>query len=140
MPETRSDEQEHLDIEVAIRLMGFRWMEWSKAGLGEAPLYSPGRFLASLDDMTSHLYAEAAPDTPLADQPLARVPRYSQDEAPAFSAAEASGLFLDARATLSRDPDGSWVIELQGDRLASHSLPELLCRASLRWSSVRVGP
>lgn len=139
MPDERSEEQERLDIEVATRLMGYRWVQWSKSGLGGAPLYSPGRFLASMDDMTSHLYAEAASGTPLGDAPLARVPRYSQDETLAFSAAAASGLFRDGGASLSRNPDGSWIIDLQGDRLSSRALPELLCRASLRWSAVRVG-
>lgn len=138
MPEERSEEQEHLDIEVAMQLMGFRWVEWSKAALGGAPLYTPGRFLASLDDMTSHLYTEAAPETPLSDQALARVPRYSQDDTLAFAAAEASGLFAEGHATLSRDLDGSWVIDVEGDRLASRALPDLLCRAALHWSSVRI--
>lgn len=132
MPQ-RTPAQERLDTEVATRLMGFRWVEWSVSA--EGPLYEPGRFLARPRDLTSNLHREVGADRPLHEQPLARVPRYSARMDAAMAAAESAGLFVDGKATLFRDPDGTWVIEVRGLRLESRALPELVCRAALEWSA-----
>jgi hypothetical protein len=131
---TRSVEQERLDMEVAIRLCRFRWVQWNARTLGGSPLYTPGMFLAAPDDFLSHLYEEAPPQAAWHDHALAKVPEYSRDEACAFRAAEQSSLFKAGRATLSQDDDGSWIVRVAGREYASPRLPEVICRASLAWA------
>lgn len=128
-----STEQERLDAEVARRLMGYRWVAWNREALSGAPLYEPGRFLAREDDMSSHLHVEAGPDVPLQARPLKHVPHYSGSEELAFQVASAASLFLDGKAVLFREADRHWVVEVRGATLRSGDLPELLCRAALRW-------
>lgn len=129
----RTPVQERLDTDVATRLMGFRWVEWSSTA--EGPLYEPGRFLARPRVFTSNLHVAAGEDHPVHAQPLARVPRYSVHVDRAFEAAEAASLFTAGKAVLFREPDGDWVVEVRGLRMESRTLPELLCRASLEWAS-----
>lgn len=135
----RSAEEEQLDVDVATRIMGYRWVRWNRRALAGAPLYEPGRFLAPPDDPTAHLAEEAAADIPRQQDPLKRVPRYSSREDLAFRVASTAGLFLRGKALLLRDPDGRWVVEVRGASLTSRSLPELLCRASLRWLDAEAG-
>lgn len=52
-------EQEQLDVEVATRLCGFGWVQWSRDAPGGGPLYRPGHFLASPDDPIWHLLEDA---------------------------------------------------------------------------------
>ncbi len=130
-----SQRDSQLDVEVAIRLFGFRWVEWNERALGGGPLYSPGRFLVPPDYPTSHLLEDAPEAVPLHEHATAKVPEYSQDETCAYQAAERAGLFSVARATLHREDDGSWVVEVGGLRLSSPQLPEVICRASLEWAN-----
>lgn len=130
----RSQEQERLDVEVATRLFGFRWVQWNERALGGSPLYTPGRFLAPPDDAMSHLYEDASGALSLHEHAVAKVPEYSGDECCAFKAAERAGLFTDGHALIYRQDDGDWAIEVRGLKLSSPRLPALLCRAALRWT------
>lgn len=136
---TRTKQQERLDVEVATSLFGFRWVVWNERALGGSPLYTPGRFLARPDDVMSHLFENAAEDSPLHEHAVAKVPEYSNDATCAFMAAERARLFSDGHAVLFRDDDGEWVIEMRGVKVSSPRLPALLCRASLQWSAVTSG-
>jgi hypothetical protein len=131
---TRSVEQERLDMEVAIRLFRFHWVQWNKQALGGGPLYTPGVFLAAPDDYFSHLYEEAPPQAAWHHHALAKVPEYSRDETCAFRAAEQSALFRAGGGILSQEEDGTWVVHVAGRQYASPRLPELICRASLAWA------
>lgn len=129
----RSHEGAQLDVEVAIRIFGFRWVEWNERAIGGGPVYTPGRFLVPPDYPVSNLLD--APETvPLHEHATAKVPEYSQDETCAYEAAECAGLFSAGQATLYRDDDGNWVVEVRGLRLSSPQLPEVICRASLEWA------
>lgn len=130
----RSEAEERLDIEVATRLFGFRWVEWNQRALGGSPLYTPGRFLAPPDYPLSHMLEEAATTSPLHAHATAKVPEYSSDETCAHLAAERAGLFSVGKAVVSRADDGSWVVDVQGRRLTAPRLPEVICRASLDWA------
>lgn len=134
MPE-RTTEEKRLDTEIATRLMGFRWVEWGKGA--EGPLREPGRFLARSDSPLEHLHRPAGLRVPVQEHPMSRVPRFSANVGRAFEAAEAAALFSEGRAVLSQEPDLEWAIELQGLRLTSHRLAELLCRASLEWTAAK---
>lgn len=131
--------EQQLDVEVAIKLFGFRWVEWNESALGAGPLYSPGRFLVPPDYPMSHLLKDAPETAPLHEHAKAKVPEYSHDEGCAYQVAERARLFSVGRATLSRDDDGSWIVEFRGQRLTSPSLPEVLCRASLEWADAASG-
>jgi hypothetical protein len=131
---TRSAEQERLDVAVATRLFHFRWVQWNERALGGSPLYTPGRFLAALDDYLSHLYEEATPGSAWHDHALAKVPDYSSDETCAFRAAVQAALFSAGRAVLCQDEGGSWVVQVAGRRYTSPRLPEVICHASLEWA------
>lgn len=132
----RTSVDHDLDVKVATRLMGYRWVRWNRNALGGGPLYTPGRFLARQDHMSAHLMEKADANTPLNAQPLAQVPRWSEDVERAFEVAEAVGLFSDARAVLLRGDDGEWTVEFRGSHLTSADLAEVLCRASLQWHQV----
>lgn len=130
----RSHEEAKLDVEVAIRIFGFRWVEWNERALGEGPLYTPGRFLVPPDYPTSHLLEDAPDTVPLHEHATAKVPEYSQDETCAYQAADRAGLFSAGRATLYHEDNGNWVVEVRGLKLSSPQLPEVICRASLEWA------
>ncbi len=133
----RTSVEHDLDVEVATRLMGYRWVRWNRNALGGSPLYSPGRFLAPSDHMSAHLMEDADPNTPLNAQPLAKVPRWSEDVERAFEVAESVGLFSDAKAVLLRADDGQWTVEFRGSHLTSGDLAQLLCHASLQWHDAK---
>jgi hypothetical protein len=130
----RSQEDSQLDVQVAIRLFGFRWVEWNETALGGGPLYTPGRFLVPPDYPTAHLLKDAPDAVPPHEHATAKVPEYSQDVTCAYQAAERAGLFSVGRATLYREGGGNWVVEVRGLRLSSPQLPEVICRASLEYA------
>lgn len=131
-----TDEDRELDLEVGLRVAGYRWMEWNHRSMADAPHFEPGRFVAHPDDLQSHLQVEADPDAPLAAHAFQRLPPYSTDVRLAVEAAERGGLFLEGGAVLSKSDDGEWRITLQevGTSLEDDSLSRLLCRAALRWA------
>lgn len=131
MPRSRANPE--LDVEVAVRLFGYRWVEWNREMVGEGALYPDGRFLAPEDDGLFHLFIDASEAVPEHLHPLGKVPEYSTDERQAFAAAERSGLFLRGGAVLSREPDGAWMVELEGRRHSGPRLAEVVAEASLRW-------
>lgn len=131
----RSEADIALDLEVALRIEGYRWMEWSRSGLREAPLYREGRFVGHPGDMAAQHYVDARPSARLAEHPYERLPQYSSDPGLAIRAAERAGLFLGDGARLSSTSSGSWRLRAASRSidLTDDSLPRLLCRASLRW-------
>lgn len=134
--EDRNLGSRHLDIEVATRVMDYRWVEWDHAALLGGPLDEPGRFLARPDQITSHLHVLADRTAPLNRSPLRYVPRYSRAADEALIAADAAGVFTAGAGTLSRDGD-RWVVLLRvtGDRFADDEVAAVLCRAAVHMAS-----
>jgi hypothetical protein len=127
------DHRDSLDEQIAVRVGGFRWVEWNHALLAGAPLDAPGRFLARPDHFLGHLHIPAAQDAPLADRPLAHVPHFATCLDHAAHAAELAGLFRAGGSTLWQGDDGKWWIKVENGsiRLSDERLPALICRASL---------
>jgi hypothetical protein len=125
-----------LDVEVAMRLDGFRWVRWRDGSSPDAPRDSYGRFLAREDDPLTHLFQPAPLWVPLAPQPYRHLPRYSGDVQLALRACERAGLFSGGRAALRREATGRWVLTIPaaGLLLSDDSLPLLLTRGALAWS------
>jgi hypothetical protein len=122
-----------LDVEVALRVDGFRWVRWREGETPDPPRESGGRFLARRDDPLGHLQVPALASVPLAAQPYRHLPRYSLDAALALEACDRVGLFQEG-AMLRREPGGAWALELPGaGAQADRSLPRLLARAALVW-------
>ena len=131
----RSDAELDLDLEVALRIEGYAWVEWHPQGLKHTPLYESGRFVGHPGDMLSHHYVPAGTATSLATQPYRRLPHYSTDTGLAFRAAERAGIFTGHGARLSASDTGTWTLVTPDARIRveDDSLPRLLCRASLLW-------
>jgi hypothetical protein len=130
----RSERDLELDLQVGLRIEGFRWVAWNHAALAGAPLQEPGRFVGHPGDLLSHLYVEARANAPLAAQPHRRLPRYSSEAAPALRAAERAGVFRHEGALISCTPGGVWHVTVgrAGIDLGDDCLPRLLARAALR--------
>jgi hypothetical protein len=124
-----------LDSQIAVRVFGFRWVEWNHALLRGALLDKPGRFLASPDDVLAHLHVHAAPGTEPAPDALNLVPRYTTDLNQAFDVAGKVGLFGDGHAILRRTADGDWCIETASGGLCVDGplLASIVCRAAIAW-------
>lgn len=131
----RSDAELHLDLEIALRIEEYTWVEWHPAGLGHTPLYEGGRFVGHPGDVLAHHYVPADPGAPLAPQPYRRLPGYSADTGLALRAAERAGIFAGHGARLSASDTGIWTLVTPDPRVRveDDSLPRLLCRASLLW-------
>jgi hypothetical protein len=125
-----------LDLLVAVRLDGYRWVTWREGSSPDLPRESLGRFLAPPDGLLAHLYHQAPLTLPTAPQPYRHLPGYSRDPTEAFRVCERVRLFRDGRAELGRDADGAWRLTLPRDGLVIRhaSLPSLLCRAALAWA------
>jgi hypothetical protein len=123
-----------LDAEVAVRLLGYRWVQWNPRGGGLGPSDEKGRFLYPPDGLLSHLQVPAGPEVPVADDPYRYLPSFCEDVAAAFEAARSAGLFGVVGAILNYHEPGEWSVQTHdGNVLArGYSLPEALCRASLR--------
>ena len=143
--ETRTRDTEastlDLDVEVALRVDGFRWVRWRASESPDAPSDSRGRFLARRGDPLAHLQVAAHLSVPLAPQPYRHLPRYSLDAGLALAACERVGLFGDGGAMLRREPNGLWAIELprHGPTQRDRSLATLLTRAAVRWRELHAG-
>jgi hypothetical protein len=126
-------ESRSLDEEVAIRLLGYRWVHWNSRG-GGGPSDEKGRFLAPPDGLLSHHQVPAGSEVPIADDPHRYLPEFCQDLEAAFDVARSVGLLDVAHAILEVDDLGDWTVRTrEGEVLAqARSLPEALCRASLR--------
>lgn len=121
-----------LDLEVALRIEGYRWVEWKHGAMAEAPLDEPGRFVGHPGDLLAHLYQEARPGAPLHIRPYTHLPCYSLEAGPALRASERAGVFGGEGARLSCSRDGTWRILCPGvaeDR--DECLPRLLARVAL---------
>lgn len=123
-----------LDLDVGLRVEGYRWVEWNHAAMGHAPLDRDGRFVAHPGDLLAHLHMDARPGTPPGERPYVHLPRYSSDPGPALRAAERAGLFRGTGVVISCSPEGVW--RLQGPTavagMEDECLPRLLSRAALR--------
>jgi hypothetical protein len=125
-----------LDEEVAVRLFGYRWVQWNNRSAGVAPSEERGRFLAPPDGLLSHLQVPAGLEVPLAEDPFRYLPAFSDDLSAAFEAARSVGLLETAHAILDYAEPGEWSVRTrEGKALArGPSLPEVICRASLSLS------
>lgn len=125
-----------LDIAVGIEIGGYRWVTWDRQALRDAPAYTPGRFLAHQDDLLAHLHRPADATDELAEDALARLPRFSESFEDALQAAEDSGLFSLGEATLRRGPCGGWEVQIPPlhERVFGDSVAEVLCWAALSWA------
>lgn len=131
-PQDRTERDLALDLEVGLRVEGYRWVEWNHLRMGEAPLDEPGRFVGHPGDLLAHLYVDAGDDIPLADRPYARLPRYSLEPGPALRAAERAGLFTGDGVAVSCSSTGTWKVVSWNVALEDECLPRLLSRAALR--------
>lgn len=131
-PRDRTESELELDLQVALRVEGYRWVEWNHRAVGEAPLDEPGRFVGHPGDLLAHLYVEAGTEVPCSDGPYARLPRYSLEPGPALRAAERAGLFTGEGVAVRCSPTGTWTVESSDVRLEDECLPRLLSRAALR--------
>lgn len=134
-PRHRTERDLELDLEVGLRIEGYRWVEWNHRALGEAPVDEPGRFVGHPGDLLAHLYVEADANLPLSARPYARLPRYSLEPGPALRAAERAGLFAGHGVAVSCSSTGTWKVQRSAVQLEDECLPRLLSRAALR-----VGP
>lgn len=131
-PPDRTERDLALDLEVGLRIEGYRWVEWNHRAIGEAPLDEPGRFVGHPGDLLAHLYVEAGADIPLSDRPYARLPRYSLEPGPALRAAERAGLFMGEGVAVSCSSAGTWKVESADMELEDDCLPRLLSRAAVQ--------
>ena len=131
-PRERSERDLMLDLEVGLRVEGYRWVQWNHRAIADAPLDEPGRFVGHPGDLLAHLYMEAAPDVPLSDRPYARLPRYSLEPGPALRAAERAGLFVGGGVAVSCSSTGTWKVGWSDIELEDDCFPRLLSRAALR--------
>ena len=124
-----------LDVQVALRVDGFRWVRWLDGESPDPPRESAGRFLASPDDPLAHLQVPAPTSMAFAPQPYRHLPRYSRDPGLALAAGERAGLFRDGGASLGQDASGTWTLRLTDldHPLRDACLPVLLARAALQW-------
>lgn len=128
------DASRALDLEVALRVEGYRWVEWDHTALAETPLDSPGRFVAPANGLLSHLQVDASPSTALAAEAYGYLKPYSTDPALALRVAEEVGLFSRGRAELSRLDSGRWRLRADGGiALEDQCVSRLLCRATLAY-------
>ncbi|MFH1765021.1 MAG: hypothetical protein ABIF09_12610 [Gemmatimonadota bacterium] len=132
------DGRNRLDEEVAVRLLGYRWVRWGT----QPPYDEEGRFLAPPDGFLAHHQVVAGPEVPLADEPFRYVPGFSSEVEPAFEAARSVGLFHEANAFLMVSDTGEWSVRTEDERLnvMGATLPEALCRAALRWRELQETP
>lgn len=124
-----------LDLEVALRADGHRWVQWSEQGPATASPGGPGRFLAPAQGLLSHLQVPAGEDVPLAVEPYRHLRPYTSDPGLALAVAERVGLFGDGGAALTRSPAGVWRLAAASCalELEDRSVARLLCRAVLAW-------
>ncbi len=127
-----------LDQEIALRLLGYQWVQWSRGTAWTAPWDEAGRFLAPPAGLLSRFQVPAGSEVPLAPEPLRYLPSFSQDVGAAFEAARVAGLFDSAHAILAAGQDGEWTVCTRGERVTVRgpSLPEVICRAALAWAEV----
>jgi hypothetical protein len=127
-----------LDEEVAVRVLGYRWVQW-KTGEGVLPPSEErGRFLAPVEGLLSRHQVEVGRRGPLAREPYRYVPRFSVELESALEAAQAVGLLRNENTVLELSDQGEWTVRAKGDRLTmtAATLPEALCRAALRWREI----
>ena len=125
-----------LDLDVALEIMGYRWVEWRHEALQGAPLDQPGRFLARADDPLSHLHTPAASGVPELRDALSKLPRYSGNLDLAMDVASQVGLFREGGAELKRGADGTWILDVTATerRYDGPEAPRLVCTAALEWN------
>lgn len=133
----RTERDLALDLDVGLRIEGYRWVEWNHAALAGRPVDQEGRFVGHPGDLLAHLQVEVGEDVPLASHPYIHLPRFSLEPGPALRAAERAGLFGGSGVRLRCSAAGTWSVERDDLRLDDDCLPRLLSRAALRVSAER---
>ena len=130
-----------LDEEVAIQLLGFRWVVWKSLDSFPLPMEEAGRFLAPSDGPLAEGQVPAGPEVPLAKEPDRYVPLVSSDAEAALELARQVGLFVAGNAFLSVSPLGEWTVCTEDGRVwaSGRSVPEVLCRAAMEWHAAQGG-
>lgn len=126
-----------LDVEVARRVFGYRWVRWSERTAGaKADEYRHGRFLASPDHVATSHEEPAEESLGLAPGWDRFVPAYSRRVEDALHAAEEVDLFRRNVTIRHRSTDGAWTV--RSDRADASEvfgegarLSEALCHAVL---------
>ena len=134
---TRPEGLTPLEEEIAVSLLGFRWVRWDRERPDGGPSEEGGRFLASDDGLLSRFQIPAERDVPEAREPGRYLPPFLEDVGAAVVVAQRAGLFGELGAAVSLGPSGEWEVRKQGDPVVvkGRSLAEVLCRAALAWSS-----
>ncbi len=122
--------------EVALRLLGYRWVEWDRNRPDGGPSDETGRFLAHPEGLLSRFQTPVGRQTPLALEPDRNLPLFLEDPGAAFEVAMRAGLFRDSGVLLSMSPQGEWTLRTAQDGVvvSGKELAEVLCRASLAWA------
>jgi len=124
-----------LDEEVAIRILGYRWVVWKDLDRFPLPHEEQGRFLAPPDHPEARGQEEVGSEVPLAKEPDRFLPMFSEDPEAAFEVARRVGLFVSSNGFLAMMPGGGWEVQDDDGRVlgSGDSIPEAVCRAALAW-------
>lgn len=124
-----------LDEEVAIRILGYRWVVWKSLDQFPLPREEVGRFLVPPDHPLAREMVEADPGVPLAKEPDRFLPMFSADSEAAFDVARKVGLFVSSNGFLAMTPGGGWEVQDDAGRVlgVGSTIPEAVCRGALAW-------
>lgn len=124
-----------LDLDVALEVGGYRWIEWNEWALAGASRGTRSGVSSHPHDLLAHLHLPAAPSALPAPDQFARAPRFSELMEKALGAAEGTGIFSHGHATLTQTYSGVWRIDLPeaGRSVEGANLRVVLCEASLLW-------
>lgn len=139
--ETKRDvDDRELDVKVARKVLGYRWVQWSERTAGaKAMEFESGRFLASPGHVAAAHHVPASETVPRAPGWDRFVPALSRRIEPAVDAAEEIGLFR-RQVTLRHEEGGGWTLGTEradGATVAveGETLPKALCLAVLEAAS-----
>jgi len=130
-----------LEEEVAVSLLGFRWVRWDRERPDGGPSDEEGRFLASEDGLLSRFQVPANLELPQARAPGRYLPPFLEEVGAAAAVAQRTGLFGGSGAVVSLGSSGEWEVRKEGGPVAvkGGNLAEVLCRAALAWSARHQG-
>lgn len=142
LEEMNSETGNPLDEEVAIRILGYRWVMWKSRDQFPLPHEEEGRFLAPPDHPLARELVEADPGISLAKEPDRFLPMFSEDPEAAFDIARKVGLFVSSNGFLAMTPGGGWEVQDDAGQVLGFgsSIPEAVCRAALAWLDRKGAP
>lgn len=126
-----------LDVEVARRVFGYRWVRWSERTAGaKADEYRHGRFLAPPDHVATSHEKPTEESLSLAPAWDRFVPTYSRRVEDAMDAVDEVALFRRNVTIRHHYADGAWTVRTDradGSEVFGEGarLPEALCHAVL---------